>query len=189
MAPRTRRRLRLVLLDIGIDNPGDVVFVFFDFLQQIVVFFFLVFDLFFEIFLLDRLFRRRSFALFAVFVGFHYGLVGLGRFLFLEFLFITGGLGILVLEFLVLRILELFLFRLLNDGGGFGGFRHSGAALLQQHFRFKGKVAFWTFDRALLQIVKTSCARGAYAFGAEIGFDQGVLPGCDLGPVGLPRTG
>src|SRR5580704_1900981 len=96
MAPRLKSiRLRLVLLDIRIDDAGDVVFVLLDLLEQTVVFLFLVFD-FFEFFRFDLFLGRCGFALFAF--GFGVGLdrgfglddflLGLvfGRRLFLDFL-------------------------------------------------------------------------------------------------------
>src|SRR5882672_3546692 len=73
MAPRLKAfPLRLVLLDIRIDDAGDVVFVLLDLLEQSVVFLFLVFD-FFE-FRFGGFLGRGGFALFAFNLG-----VGLGR--------------------------------------------------------------------------------------------------------------
>jgi 3-phosphoshikimate 1-carboxyvinyltransferase len=164
MAPRLKAfRLRFVLLDIRIDDAGDVVFVLLDFLEQTVVFLFLVFD-FFE-FRFGGFLGRGGFALFAFgfgvdfdrglgFDGFLFGLVFGCR--FLDFLFL-GLFGFLVVGF---------------RHHGFYRFRHARAALLQKHFGFEGEGAFRAFDRTLLQVVKTSRATGADAFGSKIGLDQ-----------------
>src|SRR5882672_9070063 len=108
MAPRLKAvRLRLVLLDIRIDDAGDVVFVFLDFLEQTVVFLFLVFDLFFEL-RFGGFPGRRGLALFAFGfgVGLDHGfglddfLLGLvfGRRLFLDLL-VLGLFGFFVFGF------------------------------------------------------------------------------------------
>src|SRR6266550_3511402 len=89
MAPRPKAfRLRLVLLDIRIDDAGDVVFVLLNLLEQIVVFLFLVFDLFFEFFRFGRFLGRGRFTLFAfgLGVGLDLGL-GLDDFLLLGLVF------------------------------------------------------------------------------------------------------
>src|SRR5229473_2294066 len=123
MAPRLKAvRLRLVLLDIRIDDAGDVVFVLFDLLEQTVVFFLL-------------------------------------------------GLGYRLLDLLVLGLFDFLVFGF-RCHHGFYGLRHARAALLQKHFGFESEGAFGTFDRAFLQVVKTSRAAGADAFGSKIGLVQ-----------------
>src|SRR5882672_12657635 len=109
MAPRLKAvRLRLVLLDIRIDDAGDVVFVLLHLFEQAVVFLFLVFDLFFEFFRFGGFLGRGGFALFAF--GFGVGLdhgFGLDDFLFLGFfgrrlfldLLVLGLFGFLVFGF------------------------------------------------------------------------------------------
>src|SRR6266700_7298359 len=168
MAPRLKAvRLRLVLLDIRVDDAGDVVFVLLHLLEQTVVFLFLVFDFFFEFFRFGGFLRRGRFALFAFGfgVGFDRGFgfddflffgLPFGRGLFLDLL-VLGLLGFLVFDFRHHRLHRL---------------RHARAALLQKHFGFEGEGAFRTFDRALLQVVKTSRAAGADAFGSKIGLVQ-----------------
>src|SRR5258706_14525544 len=86
MAPRLKAApLRLVLLDIRIDDAGDVVFVLLDLFEQSVVFLFLVFD-FFEFFRFGGFLGRGRLALFAFF-----GLrIGLGRGFGLADLFLFG---------------------------------------------------------------------------------------------------
>src|SRR5712672_3592617 len=156
MAPRLKAiRLRLVLLDIRIDDAGDVVFVLLHLFEQAVVFLFLVFDFFFEFFRFRGFLGRGRFALFAF--GFGVGLNnGFGLDAFLGLL-VLGLFGFLVFGFRHHRLDRL---------------RHARAALLQKHFGFKGEGAFRTFDRAFLQVVKTSRAAGADAFGSKIGLVQ-----------------
>src|SRR5712671_3437378 len=144
MAPHLKAyRLRLVLLDIRIDDAGDVVLVLLDLLEQTVVFLFLVFD-FFEFFRFGGFLGRGGFAFFAFFslgVGLDCGF-GLDDFL----------LG-LVFGRRLFDLLVLGLFRFLVFGFGHHGLRrlrHARAALLQQHFGLKSEGAFRTFDRTLL---------------------------------------
>src|SRR5438477_8115604 len=167
MAPRLKAfRLRLVLLDIRIDDAGDVVFVLLDLLEQIVVFLFLVFD-FFEFFRFHRFLGCGRLALFAfgLGIGLDQGL-GLDDFLFLDLAFGRG----LFFDLLVLGLFRFLVFGFHLDR--LYGLRHARAALLQKHFGFEGEGAFRTFDRALLQVVKTSRAAGTDAVGSEIGLDQ-----------------
>src|SRR5258706_1563787 len=169
MAPRLKTvRLRLVLLDIRIDDAGDVVLVLLDLFEQTVVFLFLVFD-FFEFFRLDGFLGRGRLALFAFF-----GLrIGLDRGLGLDALFLFGLVfGRRLFDFLVIGLVGFLVFGF-HSRHRLYRFRHARAALLQKHFGFEGKGAFRTFDRTLLQVVKTNPAAGTDAFGSEIGFDQG----------------
>src|SRR5712672_50611 len=142
MAPRLKAvRLRLVLLDIRIDDAGDVVFVFGGFLGG------------------------GGFALFAFGLG-----VGLDHgFGFDDFL-LGLVLGRRFLDLLVLGLFGFLVFGFRHHR--LDRLRHARAALLQKHFGFKGEGAFRTFDRAFLQVVKTSRAAGADAFGSKIGLVQ-----------------
>src|SRR5665213_3964158 len=127
---KPRFRLGFVLLDIGVDNARNVVFVFFDFFEQIVVVF-VVFDFFLEFLGLDGLGRG------GLFLFRRFGIVRLydGRILFLGIgLFGLGGLFFLV--FLKLLVLGFHHRRRLHRLG------HARTALLQQHFRFEGEGAF-----------------------------------------------
>src|SRR5262245_58042074 len=131
--PHKKTSLRLVLFYIGVDDAGDVVFIFLDFLEQIVVFLFLVFTLFFELLRLGR-FRLGglAFLVLVLAVGLHHGL-GLGGFLLFDLLVL--GLGAF-LGLLVLGLLEFFILGL--DHYRLGWFGYARAPLLQQHLRLKG---------------------------------------------------
>src|SRR6185503_15369467 len=171
MAPRASMSLRLILLDVGVNDARDVVFVFLNLFEQRVVFFLvLVLDLVLEIVLgLGCVFGRHRFAVFVL------GVFGLDRcFLdnlggFLRFfrLLAFGRLGLL--DFLVVGD---------DDGRRLGHwFGQTCAPLLQKRFGLKGEGAFRTFDRALLQIVETGSATGANSLGSEVGLGQGDLSG------------
>src|SRR5262245_58557027 len=174
MAPRARMSLRLILLDIGVNDARDVVLVFLDLLEQrVVLFLVLVFDVVLEIVLgLNVVFGRDRFAVLVLRV------LALGGRLVDDF----GSLGLLGLFapglgglFLRLLVLELLGFLVLgdDDGRGFGhGLRHARAPLLQERLGFKGKGAFRTFDRPLLQIVETGRATGTNSLGSEVGLSQ-----------------
>src|SRR5688572_21846073 len=148
MAPLARTSLRLVLLDIRIDDARDVVLVFLDLFQQSVVVFLVVFlDILFEVLGLGRVvgdnrlavlvlgilgFDRRFLDDFDRFLGLRLFILGLGR------------------AFLSLLVLDLFGFLVLgdNDRRGLGrGLRHPRAALLQQRLGLEGEGAFGAFDR------------------------------------------
>src|SRR5258708_4436685 len=146
MAPRLKAvRLRLVLLDIRIDDAGDVVFVLLDFLEQTVVFLFLVFDLFFEL-RFGGFLRRGGLALFAFGFG-----VGLDHGFGLDDFLLGLVFGRRLLDLLVLGLFDFLVFGFRRHHG-FYGLRHARAALLQKHFGFEGEGAFRTFDRAFLQV-------------------------------------
>src|SRR6266481_6181135 len=130
MAPRLKAvRLRLVLLDIRIDDAGDVVFVLLHLFEQAVVFLFLVFDFFFEFFRFSGFLGRGGFALFAFGLG-----VGLDHGFGLDdFLGLVFGRG-LFLDLLVLGLFGFLVFGFRHHR--LDRFRHARAALLQKHFRF-----------------------------------------------------
>ncbi len=165
-----------VLLDIGVDDAADIVFVFFHFLEQAVVL--VVFDVLVRDILEIRIavaFDDRH----AGALGF--GLFGDGFFLVvvggnLEWRLVRDGLDDLVLRLSLFRflllVLRLFVIGLGRDGLGGDGFRLTRAALFVERFRFEGERAFGTFDGPLLQVVEARRARRANAFDSEICLDQ-----------------
>src|SRR6185503_18053734 len=174
MAPRASMSLRLILLNVGVNDARDVVFVFLDLFEQRVVFFLvLVLDLVLEIVLgFGRVFGSDRFAVFAL------GVFGLDR-RFLDHLRGLGFLGLvfafgrLFLHLLVLGLLD-FLVVGADDGRGLRpGLRHARAPLLQKRFGLKGEGALRTFDRPLLQIVEAGRATGTNSLGSEVGLSQG----------------
>src|SRR5258706_2192095 len=158
---------RFILLDVRVDDARDVVFFLFDLLEQIVVFLFVVFDLFLEFLGLGGFIGRRSFGLFAFGLG-----VGCGYRLLDNRSF---GFRILALDDgLFLELLALSLFDFLVFGFGFRHFdfrRRFGdarAALFQKRLGLEGEGAFRTFDGPLLQVIEANRAARADAFGSEI---------------------
>jgi len=170
LGPAGGETLSLVLGHARIENAGDVIAVFFHFLEKRLIFFvaFLVdLDIFDLLgFALDDTHAR---ALSLFFLGGGFFLVFFASDddgLFLD----TLGLFLLGLFVLVLLVL-----RLLGDDGrtdDLHRLRLAGAPLLEQGLRLERKLAFRTFDRTPLQVVETGLAGWANALGSEIGLGQ-----------------
>src|ERR1700730_11480068 len=127
MAPRPKAfRLRLVLLDIRIDDAGDVVFVLLHLFEQTVVFLFLVFDFFFEFFRFGGFLGRGGFALFTFGLG-----VGLDHRFGLDALPLGFVFGRRFLDLLVLGLFGFLVFGFRHHS--LYGLRYARAALLQEH--------------------------------------------------------
>src|SRR5258706_3713532 len=156
-----------LLRDRSVDDARLVVFFLFDLLEQIVVFLFVVFDLFLEFLGLGGFIGRRSFRLFAfgLGVGFGYRLLDNRGF----------GFRILALDDgLFLELLALSLFDFLVFGFGFRHFdfrlRFGDArtALFQKRLGLEREGAFRAFDRPRFQVGAAKRASQADAFGSEI---------------------
>src|SRR6185312_209003 len=170
-----KRTLAFVFFYVSVDDSADVVVLVFFFLEETVVFLFVVAKLVIDIFDVVRgicIDNRHTGAF-----GFRFGI---GCFLVFVLIVIRGDdqrrfldlslfFGFLGLDFLVLVLIVFVAF---DDGGGSGRLRRARTALLVQRLGLEAEFALRAFDRTFLKVVKTRAARGAYALNSQISLDQ-----------------
>src|SRR5258708_1412660 len=173
-------RLGFVLGDTGVDDAADIVFLVFDFAQQIVVFLVLVvldFDILDDVGFVGFHHRHARFRLGFFFLDFLvFVLAGRrhvqrrldhGRDFFLFFF----GLGLIVL-FLFLVFCRISGVARGDRAGIGGGLGDAAAALLEQRFGLIAETALGALDPPLREAVKPRGAAGPCPFGSKICLDQ-----------------